>query len=51
MADNVSITAGAGTTVATDERTISSTTVQVQRVVDQGGTAFANGKVVIHAYK
>ena len=45
MADNVAITAGSGTTVATDERTINSTSVQVQRVTDQAGTAVATGQV------
>ncbi len=32
MADNVAITAGAGTTVATDEVTVGGTLVQVQRI-------------------
>lgn len=32
MADNVAITAGSGTTIATDECTIAATAVQVQRV-------------------
>lgn len=45
MADNVPITAGSGTTVGTDERTINGTAVQVQRVDEQGGTAMANGQV------
>lgn len=45
MADNVSITAGAGTTVATDERTINSVAVQVQRVDEQGSTSIASGQV------
>ena len=45
MADNVAITAGSGTTVATDERTINSVAVQVQRTIDQGGTAVATGQV------
>ena len=45
MSDNVDITAGSGTHIATDERTINSTAVQVQRVVDQGSTALANGQV------
>lgn len=45
MADNVAITAGSGTTVGTDERTINGTAVQVQRVDEQGGTAFATGQV------
>ena len=43
MADNVAITAGSGTTVGTDERTINSVAVQVQRVNEQGGTAIATG--------
>ena len=33
MADNVAVTAGSGTNIATDERTIASTTVQLQRVL------------------
>lgn len=45
MADNVAITAGSGTTVATDERTIAATAVQVQRVDEQGSTAIAAGQV------
>ena len=45
MADNVAITAGSGTTVGTDERTINSVAVQVQRVDEQGSTALANGQV------
>ena len=45
MADNVAITAGSGTTVGTDERTINSVAVQVQRVDEQGSTAIANGQV------
>lgn len=45
MSDNVTITAGSGTTVATDERTINAVAVQVQRVVDQGSTAIATGQV------
>lgn len=45
MADNVAITAGSGTTVATDERTINSTTVHVQRVDEQGATSIASGQV------
>lgn len=47
MADNVSITAGSGTVIGTDERSINSTNVQVQRVTDQGGTAYATGHVQI----
>lgn len=45
MADNVAITAGSGTTVGTDERTINSVAVQVQRVDEQGSTAIASGQV------
>lgn len=45
MADNVSITAGSGTVVGTDERTINSTSVQVQRVDEQGSTTLANAHV------
>lgn len=47
MADNVAITAGSGTTVGTDERSINSINVHVQRVIDQGGTAIANGHVTV----
>jgi hypothetical protein len=47
MADNVAITAGSGTTVATDERTVNSVAVQVQRVDEQGSTAIATGQVVV----
>jgi lipopolysaccharide export system protein LptA len=47
MADNVAITAGSGTTVGTDERTINSVAVQVQRVDEQGSTAIATGQVVV----
>lgn len=47
MADNVAITAGSGTTIATDERTIASVAVQVQRVDEQGSTAFAAGQVTV----
>lgn len=47
IADNVAITAGSGTTVGTDERTINSVAVQVQRVDEQGSTAIANGQVSV----
>jgi hypothetical protein len=47
MADNVAITAGSGTTVATDERSIASTNVHVQRVVPLGGSSVANGHVTV----
>lgn len=43
MADNVAITAGTGTNVGTDERTIAATAVHVQRVNEQGSTAIASG--------
>jgi hypothetical protein len=45
MADNVAITAGTGTTIATDERTINSIAAQVQRVDEQASTNLANGQV------
>jgi len=47
VADNVSITAGSGTTVGTDERTINAVAVQVQRVDEQGATSFAAGQVTV----
>lgn len=43
MADGVAITAGAGTTIHTDERTINSVSGHVQRVNEQGSTAVAVG--------
>lgn len=46
MADNVAITAGSGTNVATDERSIASTTVHIQRVGEIGSASIANGQVV-----
>lgn len=46
MADNVAITAGAGTTVATDERTIAAVAVQIQRTDEIGSATLANGQVV-----
>lgn len=46
MADNVAISAGTGTTVGTDERTINAVAVQVQRTDEQGSTAIATGQVV-----
>lgn len=49
MADNIAITAGSGTTVGTDERTINSTAVQVQRVDEQGGTGWVTGQVAVTA--
>ncbi|MGE5228139.1 MAG: hypothetical protein ACM3MJ_00280, partial [Deltaproteobacteria bacterium] len=47
MADNVTITAGSGTIVATDERSIASTSVHVQRVVPLGGSSIANAHVTV----
>jgi hypothetical protein len=47
MADSVAVTAGSGTLIATDTRTIAATTVEVQRVVDQGGTDFTTGHVTV----
>jgi hypothetical protein len=49
MADDVAITAGSGTTIAADERTINATAVKVQRIIDQGGTAWATGQVTVTA--
>lgn len=45
MADNVAITAGSGTAVAADERTIAATTVYVQRVSEIGSTAIAVARI------
>lgn len=45
MADDVAVTAGTGTTIGADERTINSVAVKVQRVVSEGGSAIANGQV------
>lgn len=47
MADDVAITAGSGTSIAADERTINAVAVKVQRVTDQGGTAFATAQTSI----
>jgi hypothetical protein len=44
VADNIAVTPGVGATVATDERTIASTTVQVQRVSEIGSTTIATGQ-------
>lgn len=46
MSDNVAITAGAGTAVAADERTIAATTVYVQRVDEIGSVVLSNSQVV-----
>lgn len=47
MADDVAITAGSGTTIGADERTINAVAVKVQRVDEQGSTAIATGQVVV----
>ena len=47
MADNVAITAGSGTNISSDERTINSVTVQIQRVDEIGSATLANGQVNI----
>jgi predicted YcjX-like family ATPase len=47
MADNVAITAGSGTTIGTDERTIASATVQIQRIVAQGSQNTAAGQTTV----
>jgi hypothetical protein len=46
VADNVAITAGSGTSVATSERSIGGNTVHVQRVMSMAGEAGSNGQVV-----
>jgi len=47
MADNIAITPGSGALAATDERTINSTAVHVQRVVPLGGSTLANAHVAV----
>lgn len=47
MADTVSITAGSGTVISTDERTISTVAQHVQRVVPLGGSTIVNAHVTI----
>lgn len=47
MADNVPVTAGSGTNIASDERTIAATTVQVQRVGEIGSATAATAQVTI----
>jgi len=47
VADTVSITAGSGTVISTDERTISSTAQHVQRVVPLGGSSIVSGHVTV----
>jgi hypothetical protein len=45
VADDVAITAGSGTTVGADERTINAVAVKVQRMVVEGGSDFVTGQV------
>lgn len=45
MADDVQITAGSGTRISTDERTINSQTVHIQRVGEIGASGVATGQV------
>jgi len=47
MADNVEVTAGSGTSVATDERTIDSVAVQVQRIAPHGAPNITVGQVEV----
>ena len=47
MADNVAVTAGSGTTVATDERSINAVNVHVQRVVPLGGSTITSAHVTV----
>jgi hypothetical protein len=47
MADNVAVTAGSGTDVATDERTIDTNTVHVQRVAPHGNPAITVGQTTV----
>jgi hypothetical protein len=47
VADNVPITAGSGTNVATDERTVGGATVHIQRVSEIGSGSIANGQVTV----
>jgi len=47
LADNVAVTAGSGTNIATDERTIAAATVHVQRVGEIGAATGADGQVTI----
>lgn len=47
MADNVAVTAGSGTNIATDERTIAATTVHVQRVTESGSQNIVAAQVTV----
>lgn len=47
MADNVGYTAGSGVNIASDERTINSVTVQIQRISEIGASAFSTGQTTV----
>lgn len=47
MADNVAVSAGTGTTIATDERTIAAAAVHVQRVAPHGCPNITAGQVEV----
>ena len=47
MADNVAVTAGVGTAISTDERSIGGNTVHIQRIYDIGGSAITGGQTEI----
>ena len=47
MADTVSITAGSGTVISTDERTIAGVAQHVQRVSPLGGSSIVNAHVTV----
>lgn len=47
MADDVAITAGSGTTIATDERTIGGVAKHVQRVAPHGTPNITAGQVTV----
>ena len=47
LADGVAVTAGAGTTIHTDERTIGGLSGHVQRITDVGASAGAAGQVTV----
>jgi hypothetical protein len=47
LSDTIPITAGTGTTVSTDERTIAATAQHVQRVAPHGAPLFAAAQVTV----
>ena len=47
MADNVAVTAGSGTSIATDERSIGGSTVHLQRTVPTAGSTVAADDVSV----